>query len=63
MKPLFFLIALCLPGLAFAGDCPKGSNVKLTDTTSASQVEALQAASSVSTAESTVQNVKNHFPH
>ena len=63
MKPLFFLIALCLPGLAFANDCPKGSNVKLTHTTTASQVEALQASSSVDTAKSTVKNVKNHFPH
>jgi len=61
MKPIFFLIAICLPGLAFAGDCPKGANVKLTDATAATSGTAQTAAPAQSSGSN--KGVKNHFPH
>jgi hypothetical protein len=72
MRKIVLVAALLLPATALALPCPKGKNVRLQDTTAASQVAAQQAArarqaadSSSNSAGNTTQAVslRNHYPH
>jgi hypothetical protein len=72
MRKLVLVAALLLPATALAIPCPEGKNVRLQDTTTASQVAAQQAArarqaadSASSSAGNTTQSVslRNHYPH
>ena len=63
---LLLVLALTLPGFA-AAECPKGTNVKLNDTTTTSTVNQQAAAQTASTtggqASGSMQGVVNHWPH
>jgi hypothetical protein len=75
MRSLLVLVGLSLPALALADPCSSGSNVSLTDTTTASAVEQAQensanGANSTSSSSSSSQSaggtddgVRNHYPH
>ncbi len=66
MKPLILLAAFLLPCAAMAGsDCPKGSNVQLTDTTTSSQQPTADTQSSSSSGSVVTDRggFKNHYPH
>lgn len=67
MKPILLFAAFLFPCAALAGgssDCPKGSNVKLTDnTTSSSQTAPATQTSGSGSTETDRGGFKNHFPH
>jgi len=68
MRKLIVLAAFLLPATALAIPCPKGKNVRLQDTTTASTVaqqQAQQQANSNSGGSNTTQSVslRNHYPH
>jgi hypothetical protein len=72
MRKIVLVAALLLPATAFAFPCPKGKNVRLQDTTTASQVAAQQAAQQAQAANSTSSSgsnttkavsLRNHYPH
>ena len=61
---LILAFGLTLPGLAFA-DCPKGTNVKLTDTTTSLTVQQndQSGATGQNSGSNSQKGVKNHWPH
>jgi len=65
MRNVILMAALLLPATALAIPCPKGSNVRLSDTTSSAKVKAQQAALKSATSSNTTKSVslKNHYPH
>lgn len=67
MKPLILFAAFLFPCAAMAGsDCPKGSNVQLTDTTASSQQQPTADSQTSSSSGSVVTDrggFKNHYPH
>lgn len=72
MHKLVLVAALLLPATALAIPCPKGKNVRLQDTTTASRVaaqaaaQARQAADSASSSSSNITqavSLRNHYPH
>ena len=68
MRKILFIAALTLPATALAIPCPKGKNVRLGDTTTASTVaqqQAQQQANASSSASNRTKSVslRNHYPH
>jgi hypothetical protein len=72
MRKIILVAAFLLPATALALPCPEGKNVRLQDTTTASQVAAQKAAqarqaanSSSNSAGNTTKAVslRNHYPH
>ena len=67
MRKLIVLAAFMLPASAMAYPCPKGNNVRIGDTTTASTVQQQQAQQLAQSrgASNTTRSVslRNHYPH
>lgn len=72
MRKIVLVAAFLLPATALALPCPEGKNVRLQDTTTASQVAAQQAAQAQQAANSASSSgsnltkavsLRNHYPH
>ncbi len=66
MRKIIVIAALLLPATALAIPCPKGNNVRIGDTTTASTVaqqQAQQQANSGSSNRTRGVSLRNHYPH